>query len=222
MFAHARRRRFFDQERSLSNRLRLSRSFRPHLEALEDRALPTVTWVGGNGDWSTPSNWSSGSVPGSSDDVQIKTSVAVTHNALVVDTVRSVTMTAGSLSLNGGGSLRITNGLTLNTTLNVGSPGSFAGNYAILVPLGSQTFSGTGQIVLDGNAGASVSGIYNGTGTLTLAVPVSGRGDFNNSSSMTVVNASTIQANISGGTLTLGGGVQIDQGTYTATNGGTL
>jgi hypothetical protein len=51
----------------------------------------TVSWVGGSGDWSTPANWSTDSLPGTNDDVVIGAgaSITVTHLA-GTDAVRSV------------------------------------------------------------------------------------------------------------------------------------
>ena len=42
----------------------------------------TVTWIGGSGDWSTPANWSTDSLPGTNDDVVIEAgaSITVTHS----------------------------------------------------------------------------------------------------------------------------------------------
>ena len=33
--------------------------------------MATINWIGGNGNWSTAANWSTGTVPGSSDDAVI-------------------------------------------------------------------------------------------------------------------------------------------------------
>ncbi|NCO36038.1 MAG: hypothetical protein AUJ92_17565 [Armatimonadetes bacterium CG2_30_59_28] len=47
-----------------------------------DAATGTVTWTGPSvgGDWNTPSNWSSGAIPGSTDDVSIPVGVEVAHS----------------------------------------------------------------------------------------------------------------------------------------------
>jgi hypothetical protein len=42
-------------------------------------AANAVTWVGGNGNWSTAANWTGGSLPTSSDDVVIPSGVTVRH-----------------------------------------------------------------------------------------------------------------------------------------------
>ncbi len=69
--------------------------------------LATVNWINaGGGDWDTAANWSSGAVPGPSDDAVINIpGITITHAAGVDDTVHSlasqdaITLSAGSLSL---------------------------------------------------------------------------------------------------------------------------
>src|SRR5712692_6420616 len=64
------------------------------VEALEDRTVPApVSWINpAGGDWGTASNWSTGAVPGTADDVTINLSgnVTVTHSANVTDTIHSL------------------------------------------------------------------------------------------------------------------------------------
>lgn len=77
------------------------------IEQLEDRTLPaTVTWINpGSGNWDTGSNWSTGSVPGSGDDVVIDTSAAATITVRVGDSESVHQLTLGSvdtLSVTGG------------------------------------------------------------------------------------------------------------------------
>jgi hypothetical protein len=78
------------------------------MEGLERRVLPaTVTWINPlGGDWDTASNWSSGQVPGPSDDAIINVPGAtITHIFGTRDAVHSLTsqaaiaLSAGSLSL---------------------------------------------------------------------------------------------------------------------------
>jgi hypothetical protein len=70
-------------------------SFRPQLEAFEDRTLlSTVYWVGGAGLWSEFSHWLDSTtldfhVPTASDDAVIASGVTVTHSG-GTDAVRSV------------------------------------------------------------------------------------------------------------------------------------
>jgi hypothetical protein len=82
--------------------------FQLRLEAFESRVLPaTVFWTNpAGGDWSIPANWSTGQLPGATDDVVIDVpgNVTVTHS-MGADTIHSLTahdnlaVTGGSLGL---------------------------------------------------------------------------------------------------------------------------
>jgi hypothetical protein len=84
-------------------------SFRPWLEGLEDRTLPsTVNWIGAmgaSGNWNDASKWEdamdmSHHVPGQSDDAVINVSgVTVTHNNAQNDPVQSVSVSDSSATL---------------------------------------------------------------------------------------------------------------------------
>src|SRR5215471_15143497 len=96
------------------------RLFRPAVSRLEERTLlSTVSWINPNsGDWSDPANWSTGSLPGPSDDVVIdQPSITVTHNA-GTDSVNSIT-SQDSIALNGG-KLTIASALTIYGDLSLG------------------------------------------------------------------------------------------------------
>ncbi|MBU0975198.1 hypothetical protein KJ918_00195, partial [Patescibacteria group bacterium] len=58
----------------------------------------SVTWIGGNGDWETGSNWSGGIVPGPDDDVVIDLSVTVQINGTT--TINSLTLGKSDNSVN--------------------------------------------------------------------------------------------------------------------------
>src|SRR5262245_19599918 len=75
--------------------------FRPKLEQLENRLAPVVSWDGGAGtlNWKDAPNWSTDSLPGSTDDVVIGSAFAgqtITSGADV--TIKSVT-SAASLTI---------------------------------------------------------------------------------------------------------------------------
>jgi hypothetical protein len=91
------------------------------VERLEDRLAPaTVSWINpAGGDWDKASNWSTGQLPGSSDDVVINLpGITVTHAAAISDSIHSLTsndaisISAGSLTL--AASSKITSTLTLS------------------------------------------------------------------------------------------------------------
>jgi hypothetical protein len=111
--------------------------YRPQLELIEGRILlSTVTWTNtGGGDWDVGANWSTGTVPGGSDDVSIPQSgITVTHKMGVNDAVHSLSCQA-ALNMSEG-SLTIGNESTINNTFNLS----------------------TGTLTLDGNL--DVSGLF--------------------------------------------------------------
>jgi adhesin HecA-like repeat protein len=115
------------------------------LEQLDDRINPTaISWTGG-GDgtsWSDSHNWSTGSVPGQTDDVTINSSATI--NLFGPETVDSLTLEGGTL--NSSGTLSTTNGLTLSGgTLD--NTGTVTINGAFL--LSSGTLDGVGTTTLE-------------------------------------------------------------------------
>jgi hypothetical protein len=92
---------------------------RPWLEILEARLVPdAVRWINpAGGDWDTPSNWNTGALPHSTDDVQIDwTTNPVTHAAGFTDSIHSLaSMTTLSIL---GGALSV-GGNASSTTLNL-------------------------------------------------------------------------------------------------------
>src|SRR4051794_22441315 len=103
------------------NSTRRAGTFRPNLELLEDRTVPTATWTGGGGDWSDPAHWTGGTgsngLPGVNDDVVINVAgnVTVTHNQNVTDTIHS---------LSNNDTVQLTTG-TLNIATTLSSTGTF-------------------------------------------------------------------------------------------------
>src|SRR6516165_3383953 len=83
-------------------RLQIRRPFQPRVEALEDRMVPTaINWTSPvSGDWGTASNWSTGTLPGSGDDVTISTpGITVTHQNGGTAKIHSLTVN-GSTAVN--------------------------------------------------------------------------------------------------------------------------
>ena len=122
----------------------------------------TVTWIGGNGDWGATTNWSTGNLPGSSDDVVIGSggSITVTHST-GTDMVRSIqsqqpfVLSGGVLSV--ATSFQAFGGFTLSggTLQNA----ALSGSAGLALIVSSGTFDGvTVNGVLD--VGSSVSAAY--------------------------------------------------------------
>jgi RHS repeat-associated protein len=122
----------------------------------------TVTWVGGSGDWNTAANWSTGVLPGPSDDVVIDRpgEILVTHSS-GTHTVRSVlSQEAFQLS---GGSLTVSNTVQVNNAFNLSGSATLR-NATVLEAIGGQVITVTNfaSPTLDGVIlGADVI-VYNG------------------------------------------------------------
>jgi len=122
------------------------------LEVLEDRIAPaTVTWTNlAGGDWSKVGNWSTGALPGSSDDFVIPTpnsGVFVTHSQNVADTAKSLTASA-PFTLSGG---------TLTVTANTNT-GNFSDGSAVRL---------AGGTLANANIAAGTNVTATGKSTLT-------------------------------------------------------
>jgi hypothetical protein len=119
MLATLLRRRLNQPSHRGNDRRPARRAFRPRLESLEGRDLPSiVTWINpSSDDWSVGSNWSSGAVPGADDDVVINTPVTVTHSSPQTDTVHSLTESPGAGLELSGGALSFATTFTINGTL---------------------------------------------------------------------------------------------------------
>jgi RHS repeat-associated protein len=179
-------------------RPRPRRGARLRLEALEDRVLPAlVTWTNPlGGDWSVASNWSSGQLPGASDDVAINTAgITVTHST-GTDAINSLTSQA-NLVLSGG-SLALAAASSVSGSLTEsGGTLTGAGNLTVsgLLTWTGGTMSGTGTTTVAPGATLDVGGerfvspildgrTFNNAGTATAsegsAVSITNGGAFNN------------------------------------------
>ncbi len=219
------------------------------LETLEERVLLTATWKNSaGGDWSVASNWTSRSVPGSDEDVVIDVPsalVTITHST-GIDTVRSLVsnenliLSGGSLSVKT--TVQVTNTFTLSggtladativtgTTLKGTGSGGTLSNVTLqdnldLTGSANANVSVTGPLTLD-NGSVSLGNATGGYGVLHFndaAALLTGNGSvvFSNFANSVY---SSLQENVSGGTLTLGPGITVHGGSgsigYNANFGG--
>jgi phage baseplate assembly protein gpV len=136
-------------------------TFNPQLHAA------TVTWIGGSGDWNTPANWSTGALPGPSDDVvlDVPGDMTITHSSgtHAVNSIQSqerFTLSGGTLTVSaasllvsnvtvGGGTLSGSGDSTISGTLTW-TGGTMSGSgQTIIAPGATLNLSGTGtKIVL--------------------------------------------------------------------------
>ena len=94
----------------------------------------------------------------------------------------------------------------------------------------SQTLGGNGTVVFSGSGPYDSLGLPSGTLTIGSGITVQGQTGYvgyspeigGSFSSIAVVNQGTIQASVSGGTITVEGGSIQNTGTLDAANGGTL
>lgn len=164
--------------RAIRPKARPRRPERLLIELLEDRILPTtVNWLGGSGDWATPSNWSNYNPtlgtggPGPGDDAVIDVAgISVTHNA-GNDTVNSLTVNDGFI-LSGGtltiaGNLQVENGNLFTLAGGMFATATVAAGTTLT---GSSTPSTLNGVTLDGtlDLGSTFAPRAIVTGGLTL------------------------------------------------------
>src|SRR5690242_6619046 len=120
------------------------------------------SWNVASGDWFTPGNWNPNGVPGAGDDATISNGGTCTLSAAA--SVTNFTLSngalggSGTLSVSGttswsGGSFIQTGTVNANGSLSInGSSGKFIGNgYTVNSNFGA-TWTGTGNITMDGGA----------------------------------------------------------------------
>jgi hypothetical protein len=187
-----------------------SAAFRPRLEALEDRTVPsTVTWVNpGGGDWDTAANWSDGTthrLPGPGDDAVISTpGITVTHSAFSAnDAVNSLT-SAATLAVSGGtlalGAVSEVSALTLSGGTLTGG-GNLTVDNALVWTGG--TMSGPGHTVLNGTAEFGKGG-SNGPALSGRLLDNFGTAAVDSGATLVLSNGAVL-TNEAGATLTLAG-----------------
>ena len=146
--------------------------------------MATNSWVGPNGNWSVPANWSQGSIPDPTDDVRITVLDSTVNFDVANATINTLigTVTPGlpvpTLNIAAGKILVVTNGGSTNVaTINVGS-GATLSVGANTLQLGNGTITGTlsgagaivfgaGSFVLGPGAAVLAAKWILGTGTLS-------------------------------------------------------
>ncbi len=172
-----------------------------------------IVWSGSSGgNWSATADWAGGVVPQSPGQaVDIPVTFAGTVN---VDMSPSI----GALNIdNSGTTLDILGGNTLTISGSLANNGAISvGNYAYLTFSGSQTLSGTGNVILNpyGYLGTGNSGVL----TQAAGSTISGQGTIN----ATLINKGLVNANVNGQTLTLAGSTMTNLATMEGSGGGLL
>jgi len=135
--------------------------------------------------------------------------------------------THGALTISAGSTYTSTNGSTTDILGTIADKGTIqvnggGGNNAALDLTGAATLNGGGTVTLTTASGGG-SAILQGNGeTLTTPDTIQGNGVIGNGS-LALTNSGTIDANVSGGTLTLNGsGGLTNTGVFEATGGGYL
>jgi hypothetical protein len=144
--------------------------------ASADVSPATDYWINlSGGDWDTPSNWSTGAVPGASDDVVIDLAgVTVTHSSSVSDAVNSLTIPVSGVTLDlSSGSLAITatssiagdltmSGGTLSTASNLSFTGSLTWTGGTITGGGTLSILAAATLTLGDPSAANTAEVLNG------------------------------------------------------------
>jgi len=132
----------------------------------------------------------------------------------------------GNWQVLGNNSVTIQSGLTLNGILTLGG----SSNYGFLTFSGSQTLAGSGTVVFTGTGLYNALGMSSGTLTIGSGITIRGQSGYlgyspdigGSPGNVSVVNQGTIQVDVSGGTITIDGNDDQNNGMLTVANGGTL
>ena len=186
------------------------RGYHPAVSSLEDRTLlSTVTWINpSGGDWDTPSNWSTGTVPGPADDAVIGLSgVTVTHSTSAADSVNSLTISASDASLEfSNGSLSLSANSSMAGDLMI--QGGTLSTLATLTVAGPLTWSGG---VLNSTGAIDAEGGMDITGGTLDGVTLNNEGAATCSGDIAVMDGATIN-NLAGATFDVQGDVSLGYG----------
>ena len=195
-------------------------------------AIGPNTWTGNSSAaWASTSNWSSGSVPTSGDDILIpntSTSPVISTSVSGVDlTIES----GGELSVSGGGSLTLSGDVDITGTLSYTSSGSvtLTKSGGVLSGTGSQT--GADYVIANGgsytlNDSWSIDNVdVNSGGSLTVATTKTLTTNTNLTNGGTLICSGSGNLTVTGdvsltGTTTMGSGTLDIDGNYT--NSGTF
>ncbi len=160
--------------------------------------------------------------------------ISLTDGATLVGTGSGGTLAGvtldGTLDLatNNGANVTITGGLTLNGTIDLGN--TSVSTYGRLNFVGAQTLGGTGSVVFGGPTGyihnnQITTASNNGdSGTLTIGAGITIEGQYGSigNSALPLINQGTIDANVSGGGISINGTNWSNSGTFQAANDGSL
>jgi RHS repeat-associated protein len=155
------------------------------LEILEARVTPAmINWTGpAVGNWDVPGNWSGNAVPGAGDDAVISTAATVTIQSGDNLTVNSLTTaSAATLSVTGG-------------TLTIDGNSTLAG--ALTMTGGTLTANGSGVTVSETGTTSALNASFFATGGAVLSLP--------NLTTYNETSGSTFQATGSNSTLDVSG-----------------
>jgi len=178
------------------------------------------SWTGGTGDWNVNTNWTPTVVPNSP---TTNVSITGTSSLLSSVTLDNLSPTIQNLSLDSFSTLTI-QGQSLSvagsTISNAGqiNVGVLSSSGVLYVDASTVTLSGAGTVSLN-NPSSYLYG-FSSSNTLVNQSTIQGQGYIYNLASFQ--NAATVNANVSGGTLSISGSPTTNTGTLEATGRGTL